>query len=82
MKALPIKEFYIRLERVYDEEAAREMWRQYVLAHGWSRVGEPEVVRGDDPSNHEGTPFVIGKVVRTDEPLTLRPDMAQPLVLP
>jgi hypothetical protein len=74
-RTLPVKEFYIRLERVRDTEAAAEMWRQYVRAHGWSKVGEPEVVRHDDPRNHEGTPFVIGKVVRTDEPLELSPEI-------
>lgn len=81
MRTLPIKEFYIRLERVRNEEAALEMWRQYVLAHGWSRVGQPEVIRTADPRWREGTPFVIGKVVETDEPLELNPDMDQPLVL-
>lgn len=70
-RTLPVQKFYIRLERVRDEEAAREMWRQYVLAHGWSRVGEPEVLRHDDPRHREGTPFVIGKVVKTDKPLVL-----------
>ena len=82
MRTLPIQEFYIRLERVRDEEAAREMWRQYVLAHGWSRVGEPEVVRHDDPRHREGTPFVIGKVVKTDDPVTINPDFAGPLRMP
>lgn len=81
MDVRPVQEFYIRLERVRDEEAAREMWRQYVLAHGWSRVGEPEVLRHDDPRHREGTPFVIGKVVKTDEPLVLNPELSQPLRL-
>lgn len=80
-RTLPVEQFFIKLERVRDEEAAREMWRQYVLAHGWSRVGEPEVVRHDDPCNNEGQPFVIGKVVRTDEPLTLNPDLNTALIL-
>lgn len=76
---LNIKEFFIKLERVVDEEAALEMWRQYVLAHGWSRVGEPEVVRHDDGRNREGQPFVIGKLVRTNKSATLNPDMSGPL---
>ena len=78
-KTLPVKKFYLRLERVRDEEAAREAWRQYVRAHGWSRVGEPEVLRHDDPRHGEGTPFVIGKVVETDEPLELSPDLKDAL---
>ena len=82
MRTLPVEKFYIRLERVHDEEAACEMWRQYLLAHGWSKVGEPTVVRGDDPDNHEGTPFVIGKVVRTDKPIGLSPDIGTALLLP
>ncbi len=81
MRTLPVQEFYIRLERVQDEAAALEMWRQYALAHGWSRVGEPEVVRHNDPRHREGTPFVIGRVVKTDDPLTLNPDMRHPLRL-
>lgn len=82
IRTLPIQEFYIRLERVRDEEAACEMWRQYVLAHGWSRVGEPEVLRHDDPRHREGMPFVIGKVIKTDEPLTINPDFVGPLRYP
>ena len=78
-KTLPVQVFYIRLERVRDEAAALEMWRQYVLAHGWSRVGEPEVLRHDDPRHREGTPFVIGKVVKTDESLVLNPDLRDAL---
>ncbi len=78
-KTLNIEEFFIKLERVRDEQAALEMWRQYVLAHGWSRVGEPEVVRHNDARNREGQAFVIGRLVKTDEPMTINPDTRGPI---
>lgn len=66
-KTLPVQQWYVRLERVHDEVAALEAWRQLVRAQGWSAVGEPEVM-------HDGaTPGVIGRVVEFPN-LTVNPE--------
>jgi hypothetical protein len=79
-RILPVKQWYVRLERVHDEESALDAWRALVKAQGWSAVGDPEVVRHDDPRHKEGTPFVIGLVVEHPG-LTVRHDARQ-VVLP
>ena len=65
-KTLPVRQWYVRLERVHDEAAALEAWRQMVRAQGWSTVGEPEIV-------HDGTPAVVGKIVQHPG-LTVNPE--------
>lgn len=66
-KTLPVREWYVRLERVADEEAALDAWRCLVKAQGWSAVGEPEVI-------HDGaTPAVVGRLVEHPG-LSVNPD--------
>jgi hypothetical protein len=66
-KTIPIREWYVRLERVHDESAAFEAWRQLVIAQGWSPVGDPWIVRdGADPA-------VVGRLVQHPG-LTVSPD--------
>ena len=66
-KTIPIREWYVRLERVHDEGAAFEAWRQLVIAQGWSPVGDPWIVRdGADPA-------VVGRLVQHPG-LTVSPD--------
>lgn len=72
-KTLPVREWYVRLERVHDEAAALDAWRSLVIAQGWSPVGEPWIV-------HDATPAVVGRLVQHPG-LTVRADASQ-VVLP
>lgn len=73
-KVIPIREWYVRLERVHDEAAAVEAWRQLVVAQGWSPVGDPWIVRdGADAA-------VVGRLVQHPG-LPVNPDARQ-VVLP
>lgn len=72
-QTLPIREWYVRLERVHDEAAALDAWRSMVKAQGWSAVGDPWIVQ-------DGTPAVVGRLVQHPD-LTVSPD-AFDVVLP
>jgi hypothetical protein len=72
---LTVREWYVRLERIVDEEAALEAWRLLIRAQGWSPVGEPWIVRdGADPA-------VVGRLVQHPN-LTVNPDAHHVVVYP
>lgn len=74
MRILRVREWYVRLERLHDEDAAFEAWRSLVRAQGWSPVGDPWIVQ-------DGTPAVVGRLVRHPG-LAVRPTSANEVWLP
>lgn len=68
MKTLPVRQHFLTFERIKDEALAFDAWRFYVLAHGWSVVGEPWA--GKMPEGWA----VTGNVVQTERPLAVTAD--------
>lgn len=74
-KTLPVRKWYVRLERVHDEAAALDAWRSLIKAQGWSAVGEPEVI-------HDGaTPAVVGRIIEHPD-VVVSPDAWDVVVYP
>lgn len=67
MRQLAVREHFIVFERMVDEDRAKEAWRAFVEAHGWTVVGDEQWVR----KNPEGY-AVIGRLIQTDETLDMQ----------
>lgn len=68
--------YFLKFERIVDEESAVQAWKSYVRAHGWSPVGEPYVLK-PEPGEPDrlGYHGMIGTVVRTDRTIEINPDI-------
>lgn len=68
MKTLPVREHFLTFERIVNEERAKEAWRAYVEAHGWTVVGGGAHTVRKIP---EGW-VVVGRLIQTSETLDIR----------
>ena len=63
-EVLPVREHYLRFEKMADEQRAKDAWCAYVEAHGWTVVGEDAEIR----KVPEGW-VASGRLIQTSETL-------------
>lgn len=75
-RSLGQAKYFLKFERIVDEESAVQAWKAYVRAHGWSPVGDPYVLKPEPgETDRLGFDAVIGTVVRTDRPVGIITDI-------
>lgn len=65
-KILPVREHFLRFDKMANEERAKDAWRAYVEAHGWTVVEGAEVRKVP-----EGW-VAVGRLIQTEKTLDMR----------
>lgn len=64
---LPVREHFLRFDKMASEDRAKDAWRAYVEAHGWTVVGEGAEIR----KVPEGW-VAVGRLIQTSETLDVK----------
>lgn len=67
MKTLPVREHFLIFERMANEDRAKDAWRAFVEAHGWTVVGDGAHTIRKVPEGWA----VVGRLIQTTETLNV-----------